>query len=277
MKAQLEPLADLETPYELSEDQIQQFRRDGFIKLKNFFSPETLAHFTPRISDLTHERDPNKDVPMEKRSTYDKAFIQVSNMWEMDELVRQFAFNKRAARAAAELLGTDGVRMWHDQALYKEPSGGFTPWHADQQYWPFDTGQCVTIWIPLQATPIEMGPLSFARGSHLKNIGRELVISDDSEKIISDEVKKQGLDEVFEGFEFGEVSFHYGWTLHRAGPNTTKNPRRVFTMIYMDKDMKLQPKTPVHRVDWDRWTPSSYVGRVMNDPLNPVLYENGKA
>lgn len=263
---------NLDTPYALSEAQIQQFRRDGFIKLKNFFAREELDEYGPTLTELTLSKNPLKDRPMETRSTYDKAFIQVGNLWEQHPKAREFAFGKRAARAAAELMGVAGVRMWHDQALYKEAGGGFTPWHADQQYWPFDSEKCVTIWIPLQAVPMHMGPLSFARGSHLKHIARDLAISDESEKIINSEVKKQGLDEVYEPFDLGEVSFHYGWTLHRAGPNQTSEPRKVFTVIYMDQAMKLQPISPNHRADWGRWTPSTYVGRVMNDPLNPVLW-----
>ena len=39
------------------------------------------------------------------------------------------------------LLQTPGVRMYHDQALYKEAGGGYTPWHVDQFYWPLDDGQ----------------------------------------------------------------------------------------------------------------------------------------
>ena len=34
-------MTDLDTPYALSDAQIAQFRRDGFIKLKNVLSPET--------------------------------------------------------------------------------------------------------------------------------------------------------------------------------------------------------------------------------------------
>ncbi|MBI1338445.1 MAG: phytanoyl-CoA dioxygenase [Phycisphaera sp.] len=266
------PDVDIDSPYPLSREQVERFRRDGFIKLKSFFSAEALAAYDPAITRNTLEKNSLRDKPMEKRSTYDKAFIQVSNIWETDETVKRFAFGKRAARAAAELLGVESVRMWHDQALYKEASGGFTPWHADQQYWPFDSEKCVTIWIPLQAVPIEMGPLSFARGSHLKKIGRDLVISDESEKLIADGVKREGLDEVYEPFELGEVSYHYGWTLHRAGPNSTPQARKVFTVIYMDAHMRLQPRTPVHRSDWERWTPGTHVGRVMDDPRNPVLY-----
>ena len=61
-----------------------------------------------------------------------------------------------------------GVRMYHDQALYKEAGGGITPWHADQYYWPLETDKTITAWIPLQATPLEMGPLEFSAGSQAK-------------------------------------------------------------------------------------------------------------
>jgi Phytanoyl-CoA dioxygenase (PhyH) len=59
-------------------------------------------------------------------------------------------------------MGAKGVRMCHDQALYKEAGGGFTPWHADQYCWPLSTQNISTVWIPFQHTPLEMGPLSLA-------------------------------------------------------------------------------------------------------------------
>jgi len=263
----------LAEPYPLTDEQIRQFREDGFIKLKNVFDADTLEEYGQVITDLTMEAG-KQLKPVEERDTYGKAFIQVGNLWEKDAKARAFSFSKRLARIATELLGTQGVRMWHDQALYKEPAGGFTPWHVDQQYWPMETGKTVTAWIPLQAVPMDMGPLCFGKGSHLKNIGRDLEISDESEKKIRDAIKQQGVNESFEPYELGEVSFHYGWTLHRAGGNTTDQPRKVHTVIYMDRDMKLvEPKNKNQQNDWNRWTPSTKIGQVMSDPLNPVLYE----
>ena len=135
------------------------------------------------------------------------------------------------------------------------------------------TSQTVTAWVPLQATPIEMGPLCFGKGSHLKNIGRDLEISDESERRIREEIKQHGVIEVFEPYDLGEVSFHYGWTLHRAGPNTTDRPRKVHTVIYMDQDMTLaEPKNKNQENDWTTWTPSTKIGEVMADELNPLLF-----
>lgn len=266
---------ELDTPYALNDETIRRFREDGFIRLSGVLSPETVANYAPEINRLVDEYNRLKDVPLEERSLYDQAFIQVHNLWTRSERVRELACCKRLARIAADLMGTRGVRMWHDQALYKESGGGFTPWHVDQQYWPMATPMSVTAWIPLQSVPIEMGPLCFGRGSHRKHIGRGLEISAESEQQIREAVKKEKILEVQEPFALGDVSYHLGWTLHRAGPNTTDTPRRVFTIIYMDADMRLaKPKNKNQQLDWEVWTPSTQIGEVMNDPLNPVLWQS---
>jgi ectoine hydroxylase-related dioxygenase (phytanoyl-CoA dioxygenase family) len=269
------PATDLDTPYPLDDDTIAHFREEGFIRLPGVLSAEVLADYAPEINRLVDEYNRLKDVPLEERSLYDQAFIQVHNLWTRSERVREFTFSRRLARIAAELMGVRGVRMWHDQALYKEPSGGFTPWHVDQQYWPMASPHSITAWIPLQSVPIEMGPLCFGRGSHRKHIGRDLEISAESEQRIREAIRNEKIVEVQEPFALGDVSYHLGWTLHRAGPNTTATPRRVFTIIYMDADMRLaKPKNSNQQLDWEVWTPSTQIGEVMDDPLNPVLYSN---
>ena len=224
---------ELDAPFALTEDHKQRFREDGFIKLKDVLSAEAIAYYEPILTRVTFENDPNQGVALEDKDTYGKAFIQVPNLWRLNDEAKAFSFSKRLARIAAELLGADGVRMWHDQCLYKEAGGGFTPWHADQHYWPMMSMQSVTAWIPLQAVPQDMGPLAFARGSHTVPAGREIAISDASEQAIDAHVAEHGFEQVYEPFDLGDVSFHYGFTLHRAGPNTTGTARKVHTIIYM--------------------------------------------
>jgi len=264
---------DIDTHYPLTREQIAFFREQGYIKLKDVLSPEAIDYYNPIVSKITFDKDPNKGVPMAERDTYSKAFIQVMNIWTCDVQVRALTFSQRLARIATQLLGVTGVRLWHDQALYKEAGGGFSPWHADQYYWPMASMLSVTAWIPLQPVPIEMGSLAFAAGSHLIPGGREIGISDESEQQIAAHIKRHGLTEVYEPFDLGEVSFHYGFTLHRAGPNTTDQPRKVHTIIYMDEDQRLiEPRNANQQQDWQTWTPSSTPGQIMNDALNPVVY-----
>ena len=267
------PRVDLDTPYELTADQIRFYRENGFVKLKNVLSPETIAAYGPEITRKVHELN-TLHLPMEERTTYQKAFLQVMNLWTKCDTVKEFAFGKRLARLAAELMEVRGVRMYHDQALYKEGRGGLTPWHADQFYWPLASDRSITAWVPLQATPLEMGPVAFSPGSHRFEIGRDLEISDRSQSVIERALKEKNLGCVEEPFELGEVSFHAGWTFHRAGRNETGRPREVMTVIYMDRDMRLAaPKNPFQKDDWEGWCPGAKVGEPIDSPLNPVLWE----
>jgi ectoine hydroxylase-related dioxygenase (phytanoyl-CoA dioxygenase family) len=261
-----------QSPYLLSDDQLNYYKQHGCIKLKNVLSADEIAHFGSEITRLVFELN-TLHLPMEERSTYQKAFLQITNLWTKDEKVKEFVFNKRIAGIAAQLMQSESVRLYHDQALYKEPSGGFTPWHADQFYWPLATDKCTTVWIPLQQTPVEMGALEFSMGSQRFEYGRDLPISDESEKQIQDALERQGFELLRGGFDLGEVSFHAGWTFHRAGPNTTDKPRAVMTMIYMDGEMRLKnPDNDAQKLDWEVWCPGAKVGELIKTPLNPVLF-----
>lgn len=262
----------LDRPYPLTEHQIAQFRRDGFIKLKEVLDAATLEHFGREITRLTVELNTERR-PLAERSTYDRAFLQVMNLWEKSPLVGQFVMGQRLGRLAAQLLEVDGVRLYHDQSLYKEPGGGITPAHADQYYWPLSSDRTITAWIPLQAVPPQMGPLGFYAGSQSIAFGRDLGISDESEAKISANMAQHGFEFVSSGFELGEVSFHLGWTFHKAGPNTSDRPRSVMTIIYMDAAMKLMPAlNPVQANDRDQWCPGAVEGHVIATHKNPVVW-----
>jgi ectoine hydroxylase-related dioxygenase (phytanoyl-CoA dioxygenase family) len=267
---------DIDGQYPVCSDQVAWFRRNGFIKLKNVLSPLTLAMYGQEITRLTIALN-TQTKPLEQRSTYDKAFLQVMNLWEHSAKVRKFVFGRRLARIAADLLEVNGVRLYHDQSLYKEPSGGITPAHADQFYWPLASDRTVTAWIPLQPVPMDMGPVAFYAGSQTMTEGRELGISDESEQEISSTMAANGFPIVNEPFELGEVSFHLGWTFHRAGANTSNLPRSVMTIIYMDQDMRLKaPESAAQHNDWGRWCPGAVPGSQISTPKNPLIYSRSQ-
>ncbi len=267
--------SELDAPYLVTQEQIAFYAENGYIKLKQVLSPELLEHFRQAIHDKVAKLSADA-VPLEQRTTYGKAFLQVMNLWTQSPEVKQFVFGKRLARIAADLLGATGVRLYHDQALYKEAGGGITPWHADQYYWPVSNDRMVTAWIPLQDTPREMGPLAFCEKSHRFQIGRDLEISDESETTLKDQLNSFRTED--DGFALGDVSFHSGWTFHRAGANSSARLREVMTMIYMDEAIRLAPsKNKNHINDAARWCPGVQVGETIASPLNPVLYSSTPA
>lgn len=267
----------LDQPYALTTDQIAFYQKNKFIKLKHVLSEELLKYFNQEISRIVISM--SKDhIPIDQRDTYGKAFLQLMNLWVDNHEIRPLICSARIAQIATELLQVKGVRMYHDQALYKEAGGGITPWHADQYYWPLDTDRTVTAWIPLQKTPLEMGPLEFSSGSHAITAGRDLMIGDESETVINKTLKVTDFEHVIEPFDAGEISFHSGWIFHRAGANTTDEVRRAMTIIYMDKDMVLkQPENENQIADWHTWCPGAVIGQVINSPLNPVLYSQSES
>jgi ectoine hydroxylase-related dioxygenase (phytanoyl-CoA dioxygenase family) len=261
---------ELNVDYPLTDEQIAAYRRDGFVKLANVLTQDVLSEFGAEFTRLVYALNRQK-LSLAERNTYGKAFLQVPNLWEHSEKVKTFVLCRRLGKIAAELMGVSGVRMYHDQALYKEPGGGFTPWHVDQFYWPLANDNTVTAWIPLQAVPEEMGPLSFCIGSHKLLQNRGLSISDESEQKIGRTL--HDFSKCASPFALGEVSFHSGWTFHRAGPNHSDQMRAVMTVIYMEDGMKVAPpKNDNQQRDWDRWLPGAQEGEPIDTPLNPVIY-----
>ncbi len=265
-------LHELHAPFSLTEEQVSFFQRYGYIKIKQVLSHALLQYMNEVISDAVNQLN-TQSVSIEERDTYGKAFLQVMNIWTKSETVKEIIFSKRLARMATELMQVKGVRLYHDQALFKEPGGGFTPWHADQYYWPVSSEKTVTVWIPLQQTDLPLGPLEFSAQSQTLEEGRTLKISDDSETVIQQKLTLNDFTKVVEPFDLGEISFHMGWTFHRAGANTTQQMRKVMTIIYMDTNMTLQePKNDNQIADWHAWCPGAKVGEVIDTPLNPILY-----
>jgi len=263
---------DIDSHYPLTAGQVASFRANGFIKLRDVLSRATLAYYGREITRLTLALN-TQDQPLESRSTYDKAFLQVMNLWERSPLVGRFVMGQRLARIACELLEVKGVRLYHDQSLYKEPGGGITPAHADQYYWPLSSDRTITAWIPLQEVPPEMGPLGFYAGSQSVEFGRELGISDASEAAISANMARHGLEYLSGGFDLGEVSFHLGWTFHKAGANTSNRPRSVMTVIYMDAAMRLAPaRNAAQANDHSQWCPGAVPGAVIDTHKNPMIW-----
>lgn len=258
--------------YQLTDAERLAFERQGCIKLRGVLDPDQLAPFGEVITEKVIELN-TQHLPMEERDTYNKAFLQVGHLWKQSPVVERFVRSPDLARLAADLLGVRSVRLYHDQALYKEPSGGITPWHADQYYWPLSTDRAITVWIPLQDTPTELGPLTFAVGSHRFGMGRDLPISDESEIKIAEYMLRQGYPTDDSPYALGDISYHLGWTFHRAGPNVSTVPRRVMTIIYLDADMIIgEPTNDAQRADLKACAPGRKPGDRFDTELNPVLF-----
>ncbi|MBI2434023.1 MAG: phytanoyl-CoA dioxygenase family protein [Candidatus Hydrogenedentes bacterium] len=268
-----ESLPDLSTDYALSPAQVAQFQRDGHILLRQLCTSEQVAAFRPLFREAVRERSLHYK-PMAERDSYGKAFLQIMNLWRDEEPLRRFVFSRRLAKVAAELMEVEGTRLYHDQALYKEPGGGHTPWHQDQHYWPLETSKTITMWMPLVDITEEMGTMYFASGSHTEGYFGDSAIENDADGEWSAFIQKRGWKIVNHGaMRAGDATFHTGWTLHGASGNASDRMREVMTVIYYADGTKvMKPDNKYRQNDLDAWIPGGLPGEPAASPLNPLLY-----
>lgn len=272
MSAILETLPELDSYYTVSPDQSAAYQRDGHIILRGIASKEEVDAYYPHIADALdkHKKENRK---LEERGTYHKAFIQVGNLWEIDERVKKFVLARRFGKIAADLMGVDGVRIYHDQALFKEPGGGHTPWHQDQFYWPIDSENTITMWMPLDDAPVEKGPMVFASGVHRQGPLANIGIGDASAELFTRMAKEKGWPLATYELNPGDATFHSGWTPHKAPGNSTSKMRPVMTIIYLADGVKVgKPMNEAQPVDMARFFPGLKPGDVINTHLNPLVY-----
>lgn len=273
MSVAVERLPDLSSPYPLAEAQVKEYKQNGHILLRGVCRPEDLPPYRDAIAEDVRQHSLDK-AKLEERDTYGKAFLQVMNLWTRDETCRRYVIARRFARIAADLMGVSGVRLYHDQALFKEAHGGFTPWHQDQHYWPLATNNTLTMWMPLVDADEHMGLMRFASGSHTEGYLGDLEISDKSEAHFAEYIKQRGYRlSTPVAMRAGDATFHSGWTLHCAPGNDTDRVREVMTIIYFADGARVsEPDNENRKDDLRDWLPGCVPGDLASSPLNPVLY-----
>lgn len=257
----------------INDEQIKEFRKNGHTLTPNLLDEDEVRIYRQVILQAAQKYNTEKRK-LEERDTYGKAFLQIMNLYEADEQVRRFTLAKRFGKVAADLLGVENVRIFHDQALYKEPGGGITPWHQDQYYWPLDTNNTITMWMPLINISEELGMLTFASESHLDGFVENIEISDESEEILQNYVKNKGFKIVRpKSMNAGDATWHYGWTLHSAPGNNSKDiTREVMTVIYYADGARVtEPQNKWQENDRMTHLCGLEPGALANSRLNPLV------
>jgi ectoine hydroxylase-related dioxygenase (phytanoyl-CoA dioxygenase family) len=265
---------DLAKPYALTPTQWAQYRRDGHILLRSVASKEEIHHFRPLITGLVDEIASSQDMLVRVNESR-PLFIQVTNVWRKSEAIRKFIVAERFARIAAELMGVRGVRLYHDQALVKEPGAQSTPWHKDHYYYPLATHSTVKMWLALADIPPELGAMRFATGTHHGSIFPEVPISNDSEDLFDRIIWEHQMPTTTYSMKAGDATFHSGEILHSALANSGSQRREVIAIIYYaDGTRVMVPNHEHRRVDMAEFLPGLKPGDLAESPLNPLLYES---
>ena len=260
-------LPDLASEYPLTDEQIDQFWEQGFIVLRDVLNPDEINAYGDAIREvaLTHFRARGWTT------SFGNAFLQQLNLRYCSDAVMRFVSCKRFGRIASRLLRTPKVRIYHEQALFKQPGGVDSHWHQDQFYFPFD--DCVTmgLWMPLVDCSLEMGPLRFVRGSHKYGNLEGRSISNESARFFDNFIENEGLEVVqVPDITAGSCSIHLGWTIHGAPANSSNKMREVMTANYFPDGARITDMS--RSPDGLRFVGGYLPGQLANGPMNPIVY-----
>src|SRR5579864_4331532 len=130
--------------YEVTEEDVDRFWRDGAICLRGVFSDEWLDSLRVATDEAIARPGP---LSIDSSYAQDKRFYVELGLWSRMPEVRRFIHESPASRIARALLRTRKLNLFFDQLFVKEPGAVEpTPWHQDQPYWPIAGRQVLSLW-----------------------------------------------------------------------------------------------------------------------------------
>lgn len=231
-------------------DYAKRFQRDGFVHVPGVLSADEIARYGAAVDEAVAVRKAGDTRRLDEKSPYEQSFLQCQYIWEDFPGVRPLTFHPAIGELAAALIGAPRIRLWHDQALYKEAGGRETEAHTDQPYWPIAERDTATVWIPLGAVDEAAGCMGYVPGSH-RNPAEfvDIFTTPGAGKAL--EAKFADTPAVFVPCAAGDVIFHHGSTVHLAGANRSDHTRRVYTAIYFRDGCRRGGQRPHPSVDRD--------------------------
>ncbi|MAI29335.1 MAG: snoK [Rickettsiales bacterium] len=260
--------AELSKPFNLKKADYDFFLKNGFIKIKNILSNDSIFTLHRELSKIIMSEFSEKRIK-------EANFLSMDLIWLNNKIVKEFVLSKRIAKIAAQLLNVPTIRLYHDNILSKQPGCGRTPWHYDIHHFPLDTKDVVTVWIPAQPISMQMGPLSFAKPldayKHVEKI-KFNKFNKNYDKKVSDLFKEKKIEIESSAFEVGEISFHHNLCFHNAPPNNTTRSRIVLANTFFKDGTKVVKNPTMVSGDWKKFIPNTDPGGLINSPLNPICW-----
>jgi len=271
---------------DVTSDQIARYRRDGFLVIENFLNSSELAEWRSAVEEAIEERDGIK-IPGTNIKTgqddginpdtdyYANVFDQLINLWQTNARVRKLMLSPELGKVATLLSGAKGIRIWHDQALFKRPWANPTALHLDVPYWSFSSPDAISIWVALDDATYENGCLYFLPGTHKKTSYRDIGIQKNMKAIFAVYPGLASVEAVAVPMRAGSASFHNGLCIHGAGANMTPRSRRAMTCAYMPEGATFNGQKNVLP---DEYLNTLSIGDPLNnDRQNPLLWPAGRS
>ena len=206
----------------LSNNQINQYKNDGYVIPDFKMSEEVLLKIEKRHTDLLNKHPEFKNYCPAILS-YDEGFLD-------------FCKNEKILDYVSQLIGPD-FALWNSSFFAKPPIDGHaTPWHQDGQYWPIRPLATCTVWLAIDDSTLDNGCLKFIKGSHIDQKLKSHNINNNKNLTLNQELANEEFDEtqaVNLVLQRGQISLHDVYLVHGSEANNSPKARRAITMRFM--------------------------------------------
>ena len=265
--------------------QIEFYQEHGYLIIEDFLDAAELEIWrtavTVAIAERKGQKIPGKvarigeDDGINKDTEYQsKVFDQLINLWQTNAAVKELMLNPGIGEMAAKLAQVEGIRIWHDQALFKKPWANPTSWHLDTPFWSFSDRKALSIWIALDDATLENGCLFFIPGSYHETTFENKGIGKNMDGIFEVYPQFVQVKSVAAPMKAGSCSFHNGLTIHGANANMSCGHRRAMTCAYMPDGNVFNGQANILP---DEYIKTLNIGDLLNnDEQNPLIYSSLK-
>jgi phytanoyl-CoA hydroxylase len=258
----------------LTTTQIEFYQENGFLVIEDFLDVAEVAHWRQTTQEAVDERLASSRSRMDNQNNpddyYAQVFTQCVKLADTHAGMRELMLDPRLGKLAATLAGVDGMRIWHDQALFKPPFGNPTAWHLDNPYWSFSSRDAISLWVALDDATRDNGCLYYLPGTHKTATYQNAGIGRNQADLFKIYPQWRAISPVGCPAPAGTAVLHNGLTAHGAGANMTNGPRRAMTCAYMPDGSVFNG---VQNVLPDAYFQSLKLGDPLdNDTVNPLLW-----
>lgn len=218
---------------ELSQDQIDFYKENGYLALERLVSAQELE-----VMRAAYDRIFSENAGRETGDQFDlggtdeegkePVLPQILGPSKYAPELAEGEYRNSCDKIIKQLLG-ESATVGGDHAILKPARhGAETPWHQDEAYWdPSLDYSSLSIWIPLQDATVENGCLQFVPGSQRLEVLDHQSVGGDVRIHALEVLGADVREAVACPIPAGGCTIHGSRTLHYAGPNGSDNPRRA--------------------------------------------------
>jgi len=240
----------------LSNEQVEFFKTNGYLILRQLNDPATVADIRAGLLDIV-ERHNERTRRIQAVTYADGTKVtEFQGIWKFNPVFEKFLHTTRLGEIASQLLDSAEVRLLYDQCFYKDAKlGGAVACHQDYDYWQYvSTPNMITAWMAMSRVSQEDGCVYVIPGSHrwglIQRFGSDITKQTDPESLLNkdlNEEQKKSVVRVPLILEPGDVSIHHSLLIHCSYPNTSNNPRLGYIHRYMPADARYVESHDLHK------------------------------